>query len=159
MPETRVIKTEFLEKIQSAWSQWQAALSHYSPEEMREPGFCGEWSLEDVIAHITWYENEMVGILEHREFKGSDLWNIPPQQLDVRNAKIYRLTKPGTLEEKLTRSIQVHTRLEELVAAMTDDDLNDPLHYPPLPLEWTPWEVLAGNTYEHYLDHLKDCKK
>jgi len=28
-----------------------------------------------------------------------------------------------------------------------------------MPPEWAPWEVLAGNTFEHYEQHVEDLRR
>jgi uncharacterized damage-inducible protein DinB len=146
-----ITKFEFIQKLLDARDKWDAAVARIPPEEALKPGFCGDWSLKDVIAHIVWYEREMVNVLERREFAGSKLWELPT---DRRNAAIHEQTDGGTLEERLAEAHQVFGHLMDLIASLTDKDLSDPASFPGMPAEWRPWEVLASNTYEHYEDHL-----
>ena len=150
-----VTKSEFVERVLGARTKWDAAISHITSDDMLEPGFCGDWSLKDVIAHITWYEKEMIQVLEQRVFAGSELWELPT---DKRNAVIHEQTGEGTLEERLAEARQVFEHLVELMASLTDKELNDPASFPGMPPEWKPWQVLASNTYEHYEDHLAQAE-
>ena len=52
-------------------------LAEVDSERMLEPGLPGGWSLKDVIAHVNWYEQEMVVLLETQELAGSELWELP----------------------------------------------------------------------------------
>ena len=150
-----VTKAEFVERVLRARNKWDTAVARIPPQEAVESGFCGHWSLKHVIAHITWYDREMVNMLERREFAGSDLWALPTDQ---RNAAIHEQVSGSTLAERLAEACSVFERLVELVASLTDKDLSDPASFPGMPTEWRPWEVLASNTYEHYEDHLAQAE-
>jgi uncharacterized damage-inducible protein DinB len=153
--DDNVTKSEFVERLVSARHRWDAAVDRIPPEEALKPGFCGDWSLKDVIAHITWYEREMIEMLDRRDFAGSKLWELPT---DERNAVIREQTGGGTLAERLGEARQAFERLIELIDSLTDNDLNDPASFPGMPPEWKPWQVLASNTYEHYEDHLPQAE-
>ena len=54
---------------------------------MTTPGVVGKWSVKDLVAHITWSEREMVGVLAARALAGSDLWSLTN---DERNEIVYQ---------------------------------------------------------------------
>ena len=68
---------ELIDLVNAEYDTWQALIEQIDPEKMLEPGVSGEWSLKDVIAHLTWHENEMIGMIRSHAFKGSDLWDRP----------------------------------------------------------------------------------
>ena len=41
---------------------------------------------------------------------------------------------------------------------LADEDLNDATRYKDMPEDWTPWEVVASNTFEHYPDHVAELR-
>ena len=41
---------------------------------------------------------------------------------------------------------------------LADEDLNDATRYKDMPKDWTPWEVVASNTFEHYSDHVAELR-
>lgn len=45
-----------------------------------------------------------------------------------------------------------------LLKSLDEQALNQAAAFPGMPPEWTPWEVIASNTYEHYDDHLAQAK-
>lgn len=64
---------EFLEKIKTERATWELQLARFAPNQMTSPGVVGNWSVKDLVAHITWSEREMVGMLQDRALVGSDL--------------------------------------------------------------------------------------
>jgi hypothetical protein len=143
-------KQTFLGKIQSGRAQWDTLLADIPQARMTSPGVAGDWSIKDIIAHIAWHEQQMVGVLQAHAFVGSDLWNLP---LDQRNAAIYEQNRQRPLDDVLTEARRVFQQLAGLLELLTDDDLNDPSHFPGMPPTWQPWDVIAGNTYKHYQQH------
>lgn len=147
---------DLIEKIELAWSDWQERISRIPPASMLQPGVCDQWALKDVIVHLTWYEYEMVKMVEKRELAGSELWDIP---LDERNELIRHQSANKPLLEVLDEAKVVHERLMMLLPTLTDADLQDSTSIAGMPEDWKPWEVLVSNTFEHYQEHLAnlDC--
>ncbi len=46
-------KDELIKKIETEWDNLQAALDGLTEEQMHQPGVVGEWSIKDILAHIT----------------------------------------------------------------------------------------------------------
>ena len=44
-------KRPLVERLYKARGAWTAALARLPPEELTRPGFCGDWSATDVVAH------------------------------------------------------------------------------------------------------------
>ena len=147
-------KVEFLNHLQTARQAWEQYLAQIPVEKMGLPAVPGAWTVKDVIAHITWYDQEMVDLLESRVLAGSDWWNLP---LDERNRMIYKQYYERPVEEILAQSRQVFARLWLLAQHLDDKDLNDPARFKDMPLDWMPWDMIASNTYEHYLEHIKSA--
>jgi hypothetical protein len=97
----------------------------------------------------------MVVLLETRELAGSELWELPA---DERNVPIHESNKELPLEEVLAESNRVFERLWELVSQLADEDLMQASRFDQMPEDWEPWQVIAGNTYEHYQEHIPDIR-
>ena len=143
-------KTQLINKIIETRSAWDAVLAHMDETQLTQPGEDGIWSIKDILAHITWYEREMVVVIQGHALVGSDWWNL---SLEERNALIYHENKERSLNEILQAAQQVHDHLLHLIGALTEEDLQDPRQFPGMPDDWQPWQVIASNTYEHYPDH------
>ncbi len=142
---------EFLEKHKTARAEWETVLSAILRERYDLPAAGGGWSVKEHIAHITWYEREMVGVLSQRSMAGgSPLWEQPT---DARNALIYAEISALPLSQVLAEAQQTWTELWPLLQGLSDVELNDAASFAGMPAEWRPWEMIASNTYEHYLEH------
>jgi hypothetical protein len=52
-----------------------------------------------------------------------------------------------------------YTALFEAVQTLSDEDLNDPHRFKNLPQEWRPWQLIAGNSFKHYEDHMPSIRE
>ncbi len=144
-------KEEFIRKVTQARARWDASLAQIEDNQMLQPGASGDWSVKDVIAHITWHEREMVGVLQAQVLAGSDLWNLP---LEQRNRAIYEEYRDLPLESVRLEEQKVYQALLQALDGLSEEDLHDPRRFTGMPTDWRPVDMLADNTYEHYLDHL-----
>ena len=146
-------------EFQHVWrkdrAEWERLLAEVSENRMLDPGLPGGWSVKDVIAHVNWYEREMVDVLEQRALTGSELWALPAEE---RNVPIYEQGKDRPLDEVLAESNKLFERLWALVSELSDKDLVDASHFEQMPEEWEPWEMLAENTFGHYQQHIPDIR-
>jgi len=145
----------FVDTVITARAAWQAAVNQIPLEDWEQAGFCGDWSLKDVIAHIAWYEREMIHLLETRRFEGSELWELPT---DERNAQIYLLKKDQPLTQVLASAIMTYKQLLPLLEQISAAELLDPAAFAGMPPEWTPRQILAGSTHLHYDEHRQQAE-
>ncbi len=147
-------KPQLLDKIRRSRAKLNALLAGMDPLLMTRPG-AGDWSVKDVLAHITWHEREMLNVIRAHALVGSGLWDLP---LDQRNAVIYNKNKDRALKEVLDESATIFKALTQALQTLTEEDLHDPSRFPNMPPDWQPWDLFAQNTYEHYQDHLADLQ-
>ena len=145
-----------LARMDAAWAQWQALLAAIPAARLAEPGLPGDWTVKDAIAHLTWFEREMVALINERVLAGSELWLLPT---DERNAAIYEEGRERPLPVIQTEAARVHTALREALTTLSAADLQDAAHFAEMPPEWKPWEIIAANSYEHYLDHIPAVRR
>lgn len=149
--------TEFVTLHDAGWMKFQSALKKLSAEKMIHPLANRYWTIKDIVAHITWHENEMIGMVTTREVVGSPLWQL---STDDRNLQIYLQNKDRELAAVLSDANRIHAEMMNVLAAVEEAELNDPARWKNWPEawsgEWMPWKVIASNTYEHYADHLPD---
>ena len=150
-PPEPVDKARLLANIRQARDRWEALIAPLDDARLLQSGASGEWTLKDVIAHLTWHEREMLGVLQQRALRGSELWSLP---LDRRNQAIYEELRHLPLERVRRDAGQVYRQLLQAIEALSEADLHDPGRFADMPADWRPWELLASNTYQHYLDHV-----
>jgi uncharacterized damage-inducible protein DinB len=147
---------ELIEMVNREREAWDALVEQIDKDRFTLPGVAGEWSLKDIIAHITWHEHEMVSLIKAHALVGSELWNLPT---DERNAAIYEEVRQQPLEQVLEESTQVYQQLIAVLPSLTDQDLTNPESFPGMPPDWQPWLIIVQNTYEHYQDHIPDVER
>lgn len=148
----RMTKADVIDKMQAGHRQWEALIAQVPRERMTEPGVMGEWSVKDIIAHVTWGEAEITEVFRRHALVGSDLWNLPQ---DERNAAMVAASRAHSLDDVLAEAERSYPALLAAVQALDgDDDLNDAARYTDMPPHWRPWQLIAGNTYDHYPDHI-----
>lgn len=149
-------KATLLKKLTETRAEWEALLAQIDEEQMQIPGAAGKWSVKDVIAHVTWGESEIAPVLRTHILAGSDLWDLSD---DERNEIMYQQNKDRPLHDIVNEEQQAYTALLEAVQALSDEDLNDPHRFKYMPQEWKSWQLIAGNSFKHYEDHMPSLRE
>ncbi|MGC4047623.1 MAG: maleylpyruvate isomerase N-terminal domain-containing protein [Armatimonas sp.] len=118
-----------LARIDAEWQRFLSCLEGLSDDQAAEPGVAGYYSVDDLLAHLTWWENQTREVVE----SGVD------QEFDVEalNDEIYQANKDATFTELKRRMIEGHTHAVETFAQAADLSEDD----------------VAGDTWEHYQEH------
>jgi hypothetical protein len=143
-------KTEFLLNLQNGRRQWHQiwrGIDLFGTSSPRRPG---ELSLRDILYHVAWYEREMVNMMRTRSFSGSPWWDLPVEE---RNALIKTEGLTISLLQAWRVEEQAFTDLLAQLQALNDEELEDPKAIKEMPADARPWEVIASNTYEHFIEH------
>jgi hypothetical protein len=152
-------KAEVLEAIKRGRAEWDTLLAEVGTERMLEPGVEGDWTVKDIIAHNTWNELEMARILGDHALLPSESDRLWMMSNDDRNAELYRMYKDKPLDEVLSEADQVYRQLLAVMEPLDDEDMVNPARYPGMPADWEPWRIIAGCTFTHYPDHMRDIRK
>lgn len=141
--------------LQTERTRWNALLAQVSADRMEEPGVEGTWSVKELIAHLTWYEERVVEgarqVLDTGEYTRSDS-GLAALTLDERNARIAEQSRARPVGEVLAEAERVFGQLVAVIAACPEDYLNNPRHLG-LPDDVVPWILVANNAYAHYREH------
>jgi len=148
--QVTISRDDMLKKIDQTWAEWQAVLADVPADRMEVPAM-DDWTVKDILAHITWHEREMIELVRAKVFDGSPLWNEPTE---VRNQAIYREHKDLPLVAVLADHESVHAEMMALLRDLNEADLNVPGRIAQMPKEWNLALILGDNTWEHYPDHV-----
>ncbi|MCB8966284.1 MAG: phosphoribosylglycinamide formyltransferase [Ardenticatenaceae bacterium] len=151
MRQRGITTANILARVDAAWAQWQALLAQIPAARLAEPILPGGWAVKDVIAHLAWFEREMVGLISERVLAGSDWWLLPT---DERNAAIFQENRKRPFADIQAEAIQAHSAMRAALTTLNDAELQDAAHFAHMPPDWRPWELITANSYEHYLDHI-----
>jgi uncharacterized damage-inducible protein DinB len=144
-----------LKTLTETRAAWEALLTQIDEEQMQKPGAAGKWSVKDVIAHVASGESDIVPVLRTHDLAGSDLLNLSD---DERNEITYQQNKDRPLNDIVNEERQAYTALLEVVQQLRDEDLNDPHCFKNMPQEWRPWQLIAGDSFKHYEDHMPSLR-
>jgi hypothetical protein len=152
----RIHPVRFREMVISSRNRWERAIERVPADRWDDPTAPGNGTIKDLIAHIAWYEGQMVSLLLTRDFtRGSGLWFIEP---DERNAAIYAERAHWTRERVVQEEKELFEVLRPMLAELDEVDLNEPNQFVGMPDDLVPWEIIAGNTFGHYDEHLPDLE-
>ncbi len=152
--DNQLTTTQLLEVMRTARSNWEALLAEVGEARLTGPGVEGDWSVKDIIAHITYFEtwaadNVMALRLgeprPQAEYKGLEM--------DEENARIYERLRAKPLAEVRQESQISFQRSYEAVQGLRDEDLYDPEFTRAAGADWIVFDLVEGDTFEHYNDH------
>ncbi len=148
-----------LEPIEKSWNELNHLVESLGPIGLTMIGPDG-WAVKDHLVHVAAWEHSLLALLD-----GSDraaAMGVGPEvsETDSINAAVWSLHREKTPEQALAYFRQTHALLMKLLGGMSDADLKLPYnHYQPddprdpsddrPALDW-----VAGNTYEHYAEHI-----
>ena len=153
-------KNQLIQVLRDEQVAWNGLLAEVGETRMTSPNAVGAWSIKDIVAHLTTWEQRAVAWLvaaQRREKPERPVW---PNGLseDEENAFIYSANRDRSLEDVLTESRRVQEQLLAHIKAISEEDLNDAKRF-----DWLNGNSIAdstpGNSYEHYQDHAKAIRE
>jgi hypothetical protein len=149
--DDQMTKSKLLETLRSKRAEWDAMLAEVPAERMAEPGVAGEWSVKDIIVHLSYHERWIADRL-HEGLRGE---SYVPNELDTlpfdeRNEIVFQRNRDRPLADVLEESRQAFQRLLEGVEAHSEEFLLEPQQFEGAPGPITIWKFLRGDVYEHY---------
>ena len=145
-----ITKAELLEKVRAARAEWEALLAEIDPERSSEPGVTGDWSIKDIVAHISFWERTVLDGLRtgERGLQG---------ELDEINERVFLANRDRPLDELLAEERETYQQLLAAIEALPEDELSAPDRF-----AWTGgrpvWVLVAGNTCWHYPEHRESIR-
>ena len=157
-------KTEFLKILQTERAQWNALLAEVDESRMTSPDAAGNWSVKDIVAHITAYEKGLVAWLGAAS-RGEvlELPDLDQPNVDRRNAEIFSKNQARSLNDIRQEAQQVFAQLLSLVEALPEADLLEPERSdwfvkPRWQTSRPLWMCIADDSYKHYHQHRADIR-
>lgn len=144
-------KQQVLEKIERAWAAFKESYAGLTEEQLLEPGVTEGWSVKDILAHITSWEDETIKHLP------TILQGIRPPRysalyggIDAYNALMTENKRGLSLSEVMKQFDQTHLRLIEYVKTAPEDQLASDTSFR---------RRLRLDTYGHYLLHAQAIRE
>jgi hypothetical protein len=139
-------KQLLFQKLEQAWTALKESYVGLSEAQLTEPGVMGEWSVKDILAHVTTWEEEALKYLPLILTGGR-----PPRYtkfggIDAFNAQIAEQKRDMALSEVLKQLEETHRRLLRYLQSVPEEHFT----------KETPFRHrLRLDTYSHYALHAR----
>ena len=144
-------RQRLLDRLDQAWGAFKDSYAGLTDRQLLEPGVTGMWSVRDVIAHVTTWEEEA---LKHLPLVLTG--ERPPRYstayggIDAFNAQATTRKRNLSLAEVLRQGDTVHQRLVDFVENAPEDQLGSETRFR---------SRLRLDTYGHYAKHAEAIRK
>jgi hypothetical protein len=140
-----------LKRLDTAWGAFQDSYAGLSAAELMEPGVTGDWSVRDILAHVTTWEEEALKYLPLILEGGT-----PPRYratyggIDAFNALMTERKKELSVSEVLRQVDEIHRRLIDLIQGTPADQFARETRFR---------RRLRLDTYHHYPQHAEAIRR
>ena len=138
-------RQQLLKRLDKAWCAFKDSYAGLPDSELLEPDVTDAWSVRDIIAHVTTWEEEA---LKHLPLvlmgKRPPRYSVTYGGIDAFNAQATARKKTLSLLEVFRHQEDVHHRLIELIEGVPEDQLGGDTRFR---------HRLRLDTYGHYPKH------
>src|SRR5437588_5223859 len=120
----RIDKNTLFTEIHAKYATLATLLAPLNEEQMTTPGVSGEWSIKDILAHLTTWHHILLDRL-HAAAQGQealDPYDTAHEELDTLNERFYKENKSRPLNEVLADFRTTHEQIVEAMQPLTDED-------------------------------------
>ena len=146
----RIKRTTLLKKMLFKRKQWDLTIDSVLAKSVENVRISQKWFLKDVIAHITWYERELLDALVKKSTAESKFWNM---DVEERNEMIFAKTQDLTLTDLLAESKKAFENLVKKIETISEDDLNSDIYIKRKQGTRITHDLIGGITFWHYEEH------
>ena len=114
---------KLLKRLEAAWAALQASYAGLPDAELLEPGVVGEWSVKDVLAHVTTWEQEALKQLPLIVAGGRPPRYAASGGIDAFNARMTEQKRGLALAEVRRQHDETHRRLLDFVRSAPEEQL------------------------------------
>ena len=143
-------RQRLLSRLAPAWTAFGDSWAGLSDAELDEPGVTGDWSVKDILAHVTTWEEEALACLPVILAGGRPPRYAQVGGIDAFNARKTEENRRRSLAEVRRRLDDTHRRLLALVEAAPDAELGSETRFR---------RRLRLDTYAHYPGHTEAIRR
>jgi hypothetical protein len=152
LKEPGMNKSELLNWLQGEYQKWEDLLDQIGTARMTQPGVNGDWSMKDIVAHLTGWNRWLVARLQaagRGEAEPAPPWPTHLQSEDEINAWIYESYRGRSVREVLDETGQVFQQLLAVIEGLPEDVRIEPDWH----LVWLEDKRFpAGEFFDHFRD-------
>ena len=144
-------RRQLLKRLDSAWRDFRESHAGLSGTQMMQSGVTGNWSVRDILAHVTTWEEEA---LKHLPLvlKGGrpPRYSVKYGGIDAFNALMTGQKRHLSLSEVLRQMDVTHQRLINYIEGAPEQQLREETRFR---------HRLRMDTYSHYPIHARPIRK
>ena len=153
-------KTELLEALEDEHQELVDMLEDSPDEELLEKGVTGDWSIKDILAHLTYWEGQIVTLLFQLErgVEKPTTIHFADESVDTVNERWYKQSQERSLDIIWNDFKGIRKQTIRRVTELSEKDLTDPNRFAwmkGVPLI----ELILGDTIEHEQEHADQIRE
>lgn len=138
-------RRRLLRRLDEAWLAFKASYAGLSEAQLLEPGVTGAWSVRDIIAHVTtWDEEALKHLPTILEGKRPPRYSLTYGGIDAFNARMTKRKEGLSLAEVIRQLDDSHRRVVEVIERAPEHQLIRETRFR---------RRLRLDTYGHYPKH------
>jgi hypothetical protein len=125
-------KFELLNWLRDEYRQWEALLDQIGPARIDQPGVNGDWSMKDIVAHLTGWQPRLIARIQaaqRSEPEPPSPWPAHLETEDEINAWIYEANRGRSVREVLDESHHVFQQLIAVIEGIPEDARIEQVHH------------------------------
>ncbi|MBI5289587.1 MAG: ClbS/DfsB family four-helix bundle protein [Chloroflexi bacterium] len=149
-------KAELLASIKRDRTALDALLARVSDTRMTDPVLDAGWSVKDVLAHITAWEQLCLKWLRtgvREELTAGDEFGT---QVNALNARLYAENRAHALDAVRAAYARSYDEIVTATEALSDDQLAEKPAWAP---HASLWQIVSANSDEHYREHIEQISR
>jgi hypothetical protein len=139
-----------LNKLDTTWSAFRDSYADLPDSLLVEPGVMGNWSVKDILAHVTTWEEEALKHLPVILAGGRPPRYVTFGGIDAFNAQMTERKRGLSLSEVRTQLDETHRRLVDYIQSAPEDQLTGETRFR---------RRIRLDTYGHYPEHAKAIRE
>jgi len=141
---------QLLKRLEKAWAAIEESYDGLSDSQLTEPYVIGNWSVKDILAHVTTWEEEALKYLPLIITGGRPPRYIQYGGIDAFNAKMTEQKRGLALSDVMKQMDETHRRLIDYIRSVPEEHFTRETRFR---------HRLRLDTYSHYLMHAKAIRE
>ena len=144
-------RQQLLQQLDKAWAAIKESYTGLSDSQLTEPGVTGHWSVKDILAHVTTWEEEALKSLP-LIIKGGKppRYSLQYGGIDAFNAQMTAQKRGLSVSDVLRQLDETHRRLIDYVQSAPEEQFTRETRFR---------RRLRLDTYGHYPKHAKAIRE
>ena len=154
-------KNELLSELDKEWAHIERICAGLSEADMLRPDAEGEWSVKDILCHLSAWEKYLLDRLGYVLTRQPPRYSVMSTWDDVHrfNAQVYVENKDRPLNSAIIEFRSLYRGVMTVLESLDDAQLSQSYSYDFPDDGLTLLQLIRANTFEHYREHCSAIDK